>query len=207
MTIDKIERDVEAILKSFYRSALATGEIDVEGLSPVEIRAKCNQYLLKVMELNGNKIALITNHKQDLLEQAVSFVQEESYEYAVVFYALYLEHWINELYSSIFTQQGLSNADYKEMVRSLNMRAKTGWFLQLVNLPALDKTNLDVFNKIIELRNSFVHYKWQASETLSKDDIDFIEVIKSADELIKYLHAYEINNVYQGFDGFHPEKI
>ncbi|EKO3849862.1 TPA: hypothetical protein ACN36G_004475 [Vibrio parahaemolyticus] len=189
----------KSIIVSLMKSALASGEIDTSGLTKEEVEAKCMEHLKKLAD-SEEEWEFIIDHRPDLIKQAKEYFDSGQYELSTVLYAMWLEHWINGIYQQICYRKGLSNSDYKEMIRSLNMRAKTGWFLKMLDLPPLDNEMLKIFNKVIESRNSFVHYKWQPQGDLSreerlKSERDSLEEI---DTLIGYLVEYETDNVFYG---------
>ncbi|EKF9986047.1 hypothetical protein O1D80_003536 [Vibrio cholerae] len=183
------------LVNSMAQSAIAYGEVDVEGLTDEEAREKVISYLMSFKE-SGEDLVMRIDHKDTLLEEARNFVASEKYELALVTYATWWEHWLNGVLEVKLYKKDITDKEFKQVITSLNNRAKTTWFLKLIDLPEMKNQHLGVMGKLAEKRNSFVHYKYPPSDNLdSKESLRefFIEVEAS----LAYFIEYESINVYQ----------
>ncbi|HCH1624432.1 hypothetical protein ACEV9E_00285 [Vibrio parahaemolyticus] len=183
------------LVNSMAQSAIAYGDVDVEGLTDEEAREKVISYLMSFKE-SGEDLVMRIDHKDTLLEEARNFVASEKYELELVTYATWWEHWLNGVLEVKLYKKDITDKEFKQVITSLNNRAKTTWFLKLIDLPEMKNQHLGVMGKLAEKRNSFVHYKYPPSDNLdSKESLRefFIEVEAS----LVYFIEYESINVYQ----------
>jgi hypothetical protein len=116
------------------------------------------------------------DHQQDLLDEAKRQRDEGRTNYALIFYATWMEHALNGALSTFGACIELSEFDYLSLVR-LSLREKMGavWFLVTgVQFPA------DLRSRALRLadeRNRFVHYKWQAA---SEEPLELREASEAA---------------------------
>lgn len=181
------------IVKSFIRSAIGYGAIDVKGLSDEEATKKIHEYLEEFVA-SGEEINMVTDHKDTLLEEARNLVALKKIDLALVIYATWWEHWINGILEAKLHRKDIVGKEFRQVITSLNNRAKTSWFLKLIDLPPLEKEHLDVMTKLSEKRNSFVHYKYPVQNDEREDLTGFFEQVEHA---ILYFTDYENINIFQ----------
>ena len=192
---DEFKQLASEVVSSIAQSAIAYGEIDVEALTDEEARKKVISYLKSLKE-SGEEFIMIIDHKSNILEEARSFVTNKKYELALVTYATWWEHWLNGILEVKLYKKDIKGKDFKNVVASLNNRAKTTWFLKLVDLPEMSNQHLSVMAKLAEKRNSFVHYKYPPSDSLdSKESLQ--EFFAEVESSLAYFIDYESTNVYQ----------
>lgn len=192
---DEFKQLASDIVNSVAQSAIAYGEIDVEGLTDEEAREKIISYLKSIKE-SGQELVMRIDHKDTLLEEARSFVANEKYELALVTYATWWEHWLNGVLEVKLYKKYVTEKEFKQVITSLNNRAKTTWFLKLVDLPEMSNQHLSVMTILAEKRNSFVHYKYPPSDRLdSKESLQ--EFFTEVEASLAYFIDYESTNVYQ----------
>jgi len=192
---DGFKKLASEVVNSVAQSAIAYGEIDVEGLTDEEAREKVISYLMYLKE-SGKEIVMRIDHKDTLLEQARSFVANERHELALVIYATWWEHWLNGVLEVKLYKKDITEKEFKQVITSLNNRAKTTWLLKLVDLPEMSDQCLNVMTKLAEKRNSFVHYKYPPSDSLdSKESLR--EFFTQVEASLAYFIDYESANVYQ----------
>jgi hypothetical protein len=68
-----------------------------------------------------------------------------------------------------FDRQKRQDSSYMPLIRQLNIETKVTAAWELAGLKPIAEDKLKILRQAIELRNSFVHYKWPA---MSHDDAD-----------------------------------
>lgn len=184
-------------INSLSREGVAKGYLDLEGLKPEEARIKAFDYALNLANNEGITHSVII-HTDTLLDEARSYLKDQKIELAIVLYGTWWEHWLNGVIENRVIKQGLDGNDFKDIVRSLNNRAKTSWLFKLLGLPLLDVEQLKIMNSLSEKRNQFIHYKYPANEWEDdkKTPMEFFEILEKA---IEYFEEYEEINVYSSF--------
>lgn len=192
---DEFKQLAGEIVNSVAQSAIAYGEIHVEGLTDEEAREKVISYLISLKE-SEKEIVMRIDHKDALLQEARNFVANERYELALVIYATWWEHWLNGVLEVKLYKKEIIEKEFKQVITSLNNKAKTTWFLKLVDLPEMSDQHLSVMTRLAEKRNGFVHYKYPPSESLdSKESLQ--EFFTEVEASLAYFIDYESTNVYQ----------
>jgi hypothetical protein len=186
------------LVNSISRDGVAKGYLNLDGLTPEEAKIKAFDYALDLSSKDGGITHSVTIHTDTLLDEARSYLKDKKIELAIVLYGTWWEHWLNGVIEHRVIKQGLDENDYKDIVRSLNNRAKTSWLFKLLDLPLLDSEQLKTMSSLSEKRNQFIHYKYPATEWENdkKTPIEFFEVLESS---IKYFENYEEINVYSSF--------
>src|SRR5690606_16581748 len=111
---------------------------------------------------------------------------------ACVLYATWAEHWINRLIATAAARRGIPQPAITQLLRDANWRAKTSWVLEALKLPLLEQHSWAVLNKLLEVRNAFVHYKWTPrrwDDPEPEDELAFL--LQSADKEVERLLSYE----------------
>ncbi len=143
---------VNALVDSFVRS----GAVDPTNKSPFEIAKECAD------QLHRQELSFGANYLQDLLDYARDFRDAEISELSILFYALWFEHWLNGLIKSMYDRKNLPFKEFKQLVRSTKVRDKSRWVLRLLELKPIHEPHAKLIDEVAEIRNAFVHYKWQA---------------------------------------------
>lgn len=211
MPSDKTQKDLitseEVLLgvqlvESVIKSAIAYGDLDLSGLNNQEARKIALKYAEQFKESDNAFESGVIDHRDKILIEARNFASQEKYDFAMIQYALWWEHWINNLLQAKLFQKGISGSEYNKVIKSLNNIAKSSWFLKLLDLPAIDTLHLNVIKKITEKRNSFSHYKYPTSPLDPKLRNTGPEEIESIENTIEYLCLYENENLYSNFKLF-----
>lgn len=188
----------EMILNLVSRDAIAKGLLILDGLSPEEARTKALEFCIDLAKNENAFSYSVIDHKDTLLSEARKYLSSDKHELATVLFGTWWEHWLNGIIENRVIKQGLTHNDFKEMVKGLNNKAKSGWLLKLLNLPPLENRHLSVMNSLTEKRNQFVHYKypaktWEDDGSLSNDFMACLE------ESILYFEKYEEEHMYLSF--------
>ncbi|MFB1054472.1 hypothetical protein [Vibrio diabolicus] len=196
--IEENEELALGFLKAFVNSAIGYGDVDIEGLSDDEAAAKINEYIQDFIN-SGKDINLVIDHKGTLLQEARRLVAEKKDNLALVTYATWWEHWINGVLEARLYRKDIIGKEFKQVITSLNNRAKTTWFPKLIELPPFEKDHLDVMTKLADKRNGFVHYKYPVN---NDDTDDLTEFFKQVECSILYFIEYENTNIFQSKPNF-----
>lgn len=118
----------------------------------------------------------------EFFEAAKDALEKKRYYAAIVLFGTYLEHLLNSFYTSFFTRKyGLNQANIDCVIRSLNIKDKCTWFLQVIADESMEDELLNDILRLNTLRNATVHYKYYG-QTL--DDLDDTPFNKSINEYL-----------------------
>ncbi|MBV8856780.1 MAG: hypothetical protein JOZ02_07460 [Acidobacteria bacterium] len=170
-------------------SLVSSGIIDPEGKTEEELRDEVIEYLQKY------SFQIVIDYTGDILRQARTFHKLKNEQFACLFYALWVEHQLNNIVASLAQTQRLSYKEIDSMVRDTSYRAKVSWLLRILGVKPLSAAHSNRIFKLMELRNSFVHYKWKPeSEQQQKELTDIINAIEKT---VRYLRDIENRFVYK----------
>ena len=189
---------VDLIVGSITRSAIRAGAVDPAGKTTSEVRLEAAKLFRDQADEFGPN-ALIVDHTADVLAQARAFRSDSKWEYALVFYGTFLEHWANGFL--------LDDSDDHEAARLLLRRKSPIEKLRLSwrrgRHESLPNDLRDVAQLVFNRRNDFVHYKFppEVGDTVpdpSGDRRREEDFFKQVETLVSALH--EMENTYF-FDG------
>ncbi|MBA6379297.1 MULTISPECIES: hypothetical protein [unclassified Colwellia] len=197
--IIKVEEKLGRVLiNSIAREGIAEGLLDLDGLGANDAKRKALDYARDYVNNDGGITHSVLEHKDTLLEEARGYFKAERIELSIVLYGTWWEHWLNGIVKQRVTKQGLNENDFKEIVRSLNNKAKTSWLFKLLNLSPLAPEHLKVMALLTEKRNQFIHYKYPANKWEDREILpnQFFETLEKS---ISYFEHYEETNIYSSF--------
>lgn len=197
----KIAKYLETIVRSktadmfvfeVIKSAIQSGIIDPRGKTDKELQNKITKYL-KTIAKNKRDFHLVIDHRKSLLQCARDFAKEKEYQLCVVFYAIWVEHWLNNLIDIFVLRKRLTNETTKQIIRETPVRAKITWLLKIFEEKPILKRHQDMIMKIMEFRNAFIHYKWIGQKPDEEDikENELIQLISDFEKTVKYLLQYE----------------
>lgn len=189
---------VEYLARSFGASLIESGEWDPRGLKPHEmvdaLAAKIREHVEQDLSFEVR-----IDHQDGILDQAREFVDRDQYDFAVVFYAIWVEHWLNWMLVWRAGTDGLSDDAIKQlMMLSIHAKLTVAWPL-LLRTP-LDSALASRIETLAGWRNHFVHYKWKGFDPeAAPDHADLAELkrrAKVADQLVENLEELKAEIVY-----------
>jgi hypothetical protein len=174
-------------------------------ISEEEYNDKDKAYAKVISFLQDESIGnnFVIDSRDELLKTAEEFIIKKEYHNAIVFYAMYLEHWINNLIDILCAKRKMSRKSIKEILKNVNIIAKYTWILELLEQPAIADADITLIRKTSEERNSYIHYKYNTvvislhdkiEETKSEQDEE--SKISEIRNLVKRLQEYEIEQLY-----------
>lgn len=183
------------LVRSTIRSGIINGDLDPKDLSGEQFKSKALEYVSALYEAESSFPLIVADYKGTLLEEARNYLNLNNINLAILIFGTWWEHWLNGIVESRTIKEGLEENDFKDIVRSLNNKAKSSWLLKLLKLPPLDSKHLEVIAKLIERRNQFVHYKYSDRQPSVNENLDssFFVALESA---IEYFISYEEVNIY-----------
>jgi hypothetical protein len=185
----------DALIRSVSAQLVADRLIDPTGLSKREFEAAALAELRRLLN-DGVEFNFIVDHKSSVLEQARAFAQSGQADFAIMFYAMWIEHWLNGMFIWKSASPGAPPADVHKVLRgSLKNKLKIEWAEYFGD--KLASRWIDVMLDIADHRNEYVHYKWR--EDPSKEEVRKSTLLLNAEWVVGELDAMEHQVVYAGF--------
>jgi hypothetical protein len=194
----------EGVLPLLLDQAIREGRIDPRGKSEAELNKEFEGYLREQVEegkevVSGQaegEVLVVFDYKTLLLREARRFATEGANEPACLFYATWLEHWLNQMIVTAAGRRGLSREEITQMIRDLSLRAKVSWVFPALSLPRLEQTHQGLAIELSDLRNAFVHYKWQGEPEDRPRQTALARAIERVEETVTYLEDFERREIY-----------
>ncbi|MET4583751.1 hypothetical protein ABIE21_003282 [Conyzicola nivalis] len=149
-----------SLVTGVAKDLVGSGELDVRNLSERDFIAALSSKLRDLQDAGAFEPVLVElDHLDTLLGRARAAAREDDFDYAIVFYATWVEHWLNMMIAWRAREDGSDDAAITELIRSTNFHAKTGSSWRSMFGEPLDDVGL--LRDLGHLRNDFLHYKWQ----------------------------------------------
>ncbi|MEF9934734.1 MAG: hypothetical protein RR620_14360 [Clostridium sp.] len=190
ITKEEIKKYRPILKRKVIESLVKYGLLKVNEMTDKEILDET----LKFIEEAEFKIVL--DYKCTILKQARLFCSEGKFELSCLLYATWFEHWINQIISILGHKKNLSENEINEIIRNISFRGKYTWLLKLFEFKEISNTHLNLIFRLIDLRNSFVHYKWKEKNNDFKNEERF--VMEKIEKTVKYLRNIENRYIYNG---------
>src|SRR5262249_44891784 len=151
-------------------------------------------YLTTIKMLRNESFSFVIDHTDDLLGNARLFKKQKKNSLAILFYALWVEHQLNDIIATRARKSKLTVKEIDSLIRETSYKAKCSWLLHLAGGKPFSGAQHNSICKLMELRNSFVHYKWKpASEQMDKE-ID--AVVDGAEKIVNYIRRYKNKHIF-----------
>ncbi|MFF2203769.1 hypothetical protein [Streptomyces sp. NPDC058145] len=148
----------------------------------------------------SDEVHVVTDHSEDLLRKASEALECEEYWFAILFYATWVEHWINNILIGLSCRSNIPEGVAVALIRScsFNLKMKDVW--TSLGAAPIEKDVMRTMTELMELRNGFVHYKWQARIHADKERQDqrVKEVALEGQKLITILQEVEDQVLFLG---------
>lgn len=190
--IEQIDREVLAVI---YESLLANGHIDPDGKTDEQVMSEVRETARKW--LSQRPVMWSIDFRQDLLNRARSYKRKRRNHEAILYYATWFEHWINNIL--LRGLQTLDEREARQMIRDVNLRAKFTWLLALVHERRIPQRHINTIVHVSDLRNEFVHYKFRKLDIDNDDDFRKLKSAHhSAEKSVRYLQRFEEQHFLKG---------
>lgn len=162
--LEKQNAALAADLKmAFVRSLIRRGEIELEGKTAEELLAEIRRLFRRVTKNANFEATFTTDHTDELFEEASRYARKGDSVRSCVFLATWTEHFLNQLVESISYRDPRYGSCVGILIRDMGLRAKFIWVHMQFGIP-VSELNLQRLNAVSEVRNYFIHYKWQAED-------------------------------------------
>lgn len=158
---------VEALARSIGEGFIESGDLDPTGMTLDELAAAIAAKIKEALN-DGSKFHVVIDHQSGLLEQARAFAAAGDHDYAVMFYATWIEHWFNRMIAWRLKALKLDDSESREQLMRMSIPQKTGSGWKLLFGAPLDPDLSKGIRMIAEHRNVFVHYKWKTFDPQEK---------------------------------------
>lgn len=193
-----IEAGKRIAVSALIRGMVASGEVNVTGLSPKEVTRECLKAFLASLASQPVEFDYSIDHTRSLVSDARRFHRGKKHQMALMLYAVACEHWLNEIISVYFRRKGISEKEAAQVIRSVNFEGKFTWLPPLLDLPRVPAHHAKRLKRLGDLRNEFVHYKWKPLDLDHEEDKPIKSLLRELGATISYLVRYRDKYVYQG---------
>ncbi|MDN3937093.1 hypothetical protein QWJ39_12325 [Arthrobacter sp. YD4] len=198
------ENELKAdLIKSLAAQMIADGVIDPTGMSAKEFRAAFVAEARAIVAEDGG-FSVILDHQDSVLEQAQAFEASGKADFAITFYATWIEHRLNDMFIWKVKRLGKPQSEAVELIRLNSVKRKTGKVWTDTFGHELDTDIVATILDIADRRNAFVHYKWQAMGDEEMDDAkaEKAAVLAKTEPLVRQLIELRTDMVFGDSTGF-----
>lgn len=203
----------EAITWSAVENAIMFEEVDLDNLCDEEVVLAALSLHLDYFDVDPDEeldadgaadksstFQWSSNHERDLRDQGDKFLDEGKYEFAILFYATWIEHWLNRIILLRAIGKGTHPEIATALIRSSRIELKLGRIWTSLEVPRFPKELARQVTRVMESRNAFVHYKWPSeddethSESINRRKLE----ARNAQQTVTELIALEDSIFYKG---------
>ena len=184
------------IVGNYGRDLIRYGIIDPTGKTDKELDQEICDYLKCIAKDKSQPIFITIDHTPKLLYKAREHVKSKEYENACMFYALWFEHWLNGLIIAMCRRKEISEKEANQIIRDTDFSKKTTWLLRLLEIPPINNKHRIKMQKIVELRNAFVHYKWPGFDIDSDNNHEHKNALLDVEKTVQYFRNYERRHLF-----------
>ena len=104
---------------------------------------------------------------------------------------------------------GLNEDEKQQMIREVSLMGKLTWLLPVLGFKRISPGNLKVIRRLVETRNTFVHFQYKLSREHSlHDEVARLKsLLGKVEKARSYLEEYEAKQLYSCLKGFFPEAL
>ena len=155
-----------SLFNGLAEDLIRTGAVDPRGKTQTQITTELIAAVRSQLS-NGGYGGIVVDHTTELERTAKSFEDQEEFEYAIVFYATWFEHWLNRLIACAAHRKYLPSEQIMSVVRRATLKQKlifSGPVSTIFICSDFSPIPSDIVCSVLEIaeiRNEFIHYKWQ----------------------------------------------
>lgn len=183
-------------MASDFERAVAQGEVDLVGTSLDDALdtyiANWEQDLSD--ETLGFEVTL--DYSKSILQEARQFHDSNRFQFAIIFYAMWIEHWANRMLVDGAQRHGLGDRSVKLFARKLSVIEKLEVAWDVFKWGEFPGDDLKATTRVMDVRNSFVHYKYLAFPINENHDEAARDACVGAEVLIPKLQSLESQVLY-----------
>jgi hypothetical protein len=91
--------------------------------------------------------------------------------------------------ATLAKRKNLSAKDIESLIRDSSYKAKCTWLLHVLGVKAINVAHTNRIFKLMELRNSYVHYKWKPENEQTSQEME--KLLEQIEKTVKYLRDFE----------------
>ncbi|MEW5351442.1 MULTISPECIES: hypothetical protein [unclassified Streptomyces] len=189
----------EQVTWSAIENAVLGSELDIDDLTDEEVVIAALALHLNYPGTSGaseesdtpGKTQWSTNHETELRKQGDIFLGAEKFDFAILFYATWIEHWLNRIILLRSIGMGTHVELATALIRSSRTELKMGRIWTSLGVPRFPKELARQVTRVMEARNAFVHYKWPSAdedshtESIRRTEVEAYRAQKTVTELIE----------------------
>lgn len=201
---ETLSRDLrELFVRQFYNHGL---------LDKGDLNLTDKEFTKKFLHIFKNEPwAIVIDHRDDIAQQADSFLASGQHNYAALFYAMFFEHSLNNIISEQCIKRKIDEKTAIEVIRCTDIHAKLTWLPKLLGLPKFNENHIKIIKRVSEDRNAFVHYKWKAESDEptdpNKETEEFRKYFKQVKGTVKYVRQFNSRLMFNGLKKKIDKKI
>lgn len=192
---DRLVVDVGVpLVRGYVENAIRLRIIDPTGKDENQLVKEIIAFIER--QSRSSKAFWSIDYMSELLADARRHLRVGKAEMACLFYATWLEHWLNSIVADLARRRRFHDVEISALLREVPYKGKSTWLLRLLGFPSLSEKHVRRILEIGEIRNSFVHYKWKLhdvnSDEIKKKKERVRRVAEQADRTTRYLRSVEI---------------
>jgi hypothetical protein len=172
------------------KSYIDSGRLDPAGKTHTEIVAEVR----RLADADRGSAPLVSlDYTDGILRRARSAKKADESHWAVLFYAIWFEHKLNSFIALLAGKRGLSAKHTEVLIKETRYAAKGTALLCILGMPPLSNDHMNNVVNLMELRNSFVHYKWKPEKWERQTGVEKqrIALLDRIEKTVKYLQYFE----------------
>lgn len=181
-----------ALFKSVLESWIAHGYIDPTGKSRLQVLEE----FLKVLRTPRARLSYAIDHTEGLRKIAKELGDVGQHHVQLLVLATWVEHMINSLVSIGAYRRKFPDSEVRSMIRETSIQAKLTWLLPLLGYRAFSKAHRLQLGRLAELRNQYVHYKWDYDSGNNFEKLP--SLLTACERSIRYLASYYTRQTLRG---------
>ncbi|MDD5505478.1 MAG: hypothetical protein PHR73_01825 [Candidatus Omnitrophica bacterium] len=198
---NKFRMLMKSIVLAQIEGLIRSGEINPKGKSISNLLREAGEIILKAPNA---KFMSVIDYTEDILREARIFKKKRSYYFSCIFYAAWVEHWINGVIADECIKLKLEEKYIKEIIKDISIKNKYAWLLVILRLPNIPERMIKFIEELVQIRNSFIHYKWERKDI---DDVERDEKeresckrkINNFEKVVRYLKKYEERHLLKNY--------
>ena len=179
------------IIASDFEKAVAQGEVDPATTS---LDDALDAYFANWGEdlTEGDlRIEVTLDYSNSILVEARRFRADGRFQFAILFYATWIEHWANRVLVDGARRNGLGERSVMLFARKISIIEKLEVAWDIFKWGEFPTVDLRATTRIMDVRNSFAHYKYLAFPIEGDPDEAAMDACVRAEDLIPKLQALE----------------
>lgn len=186
----------EQMTASDFVRCVGRGEVDLAGRG---LSGALDDYFdswIEQVSHDDFELMVALDYSQSILEQAKIFYADKKFEFALVFYAMWIEHWVNRVLVDGAQRYGLGDRSAKLLLRKLSITEKLEVAWDIFEWGEFPGAELGSLNHIADVRNSFMHYKHLVVPADGDQKDTMKDTCDKAEALIPKLQDFESQLLY-----------